>query len=291
MYAQIGVIVFERLAGWDGVGEQDDAVVTQYRLLTGKPGVEVNAAELRELSVTMRLHQRFIDVKNARLQLRAYKDNGTAVKVVWGNGDVEGTFLVTSIATAVEEQLELGQVVSATLNVVLLEVPDAQVLNVEQESATKVAVGIEGNVGSIGVPVVAVEPLTELEVAMRAMAGYISVLGKYAGVIGSLVYGGRYPADEGALSDVLAKAKVVAGDIIDNYTANGSRYDAPNSNAVVYQIYGWLDLMEENDPVEDAEWWLTANETFQGKVAELKQNMWAISARVVMGLKDWKRRA
>lgn len=259
MYAQLGDIVFEPVNGFHSLSDNEDGVVAQYPLLQGKPYPQAMGPNLREVSIGMRLHQRFIKVKEARLQLRAYMQNGTVVTLSWGNGDVEGRFIVQNINTGVEESDGQGNVYCLGVNVQLLEVPAEQLLDAKQGDAYKDAFGVGDFTTAIVYPPVV--PPTALEVFL----GQIQKAMRYAALIDALAYGGRFPVYLGSsLGQILGNAKANSVLMGQQFGAHGSEWDIPDIAGDIVNVTNSLTVLEGIDPVADAAGFADANKIYQG---------------------------
>lgn len=257
MYAQLGNIVFEPLSGFDSYNETDEAVIAQYGLITGKPFPQQTALGLREISVAMRLHQRFIVVSAARLQLRAYKDNGTTLTLTWGNGNVEGRFLIQSITTGIEESDNYGNVFCASLTLSLLEVPTDNLLAVKQADSYKQAFGL----GTFATPVVNV-PVPKVT-ALQQFLQYAREAAKWAALIDALAYGGRFPNLGSSLGQVIGNAEANIALLQTNFADFGDDYDIPDVSGGLSAIQSSLTTLGAIDPIADAVSFGIANNAFQ----------------------------
>lgn len=258
MYAQLGDIIFEPLTGFTSLGDNQEGVVAQYGLTTGKPYPQPTAPNLREISIGMQLHQRFIKVKEAKLQLRAYLENGTVITLSWGNGEIEGRFIVVNINSGIEESDSLGNVFCLGVNVNLLEVPADNLLAAKQADAYKKAFGV----GDFTTPVVfppRPEP-SPLQVFLMQIRKAL----RYAALIEALSYGGRFPVYLGSnLGQIIGNARANAVLMGTQFSTYGSGWDIPDVSGDIGSVVDSLDILGAIDPLADPLGFAAANKVFQ----------------------------
>ena len=173
MFAQLGTIVFEPLAGFESVSSSLNAVIAQYQLIGGTPLPQQTGRELATKSLGMKLHQRFIVVKTAITQLNAYIQNAVPVALVWGNGDNDGMWIIQSVTVDPLEMDGLGNVFYAAVTVSLLEVPSGQLLDALQNFTLKSVFGLTHQ----AVPVI-VKPVPQPPSQWQTWVGYLNTAKK-----------------------------------------------------------------------------------------------------------------
>lgn len=270
MYAQLGDIEFEALNGFDSYSETEEATIAQYARIYGKPLPRPMGSNLRELSIGMRLHQQFILVENARVQLRAYKDNGTPVTLIWGNGKVEGTFYISNIQTNVEHSATNGAVISCFVNLTLLEVPDGKLLEELQASAKKEAIAIQAPETII---TFTLTPEPPPETTHQIFAKRLRVLKRNSGVIND-VLNGAVNTDYGSVLDILSfivadipEVMDIAAELelVDTLALTNSLSEYGSAAAALF------DLIDDGGDESDI---LNANNTLQLKQAAVNSYSW-----------------
>jgi Phage P2 GpU len=276
MYAQLGDIVFEAMTGFTSVGETDEASIARYETIAGKPYAAVMAGNLRELTVGMRLHQKFVHIKEARMKLRTYKDGGTPVSLIWGNGDIEGRFLVSGISTNIEDGDALGNVHLAAITVTLLEAPDNKVLEAKAIAAYSKAVGLQ----RFGAPQVAVVPPKKPTELAKFLAQYKKVM-KYAKIIDALSYGGSFPYMGQTLGQVIGNADANLSQLGDLYVANPGLFDTPNLIPAITGMRATLSSMAVLDPLTDPVGFAMQNGLFQARARLFSQSLWTLQVRAL----------
>lgn len=257
-YAQLGDIIFEPLAGFEQVSDNVEGVVAVYPLLEGKPYPQAMGPDLRELNIGMRLHQRFIKVAEAKTQLMAYLENGTALTLSWGNGKIEGRFILRALNTNVEESDPLGNVYCLAVNLMLLEVPADSLLDAKQAAAQKEAFGV----GDFTTPVLypPVREPSALEVFLLQLRRAM----RYAAIIESLAYGGVVPKYLGSsLGQIIGNAKANSVAMGQQFGAHGSEWDIPDVAVEIANVTDSLDVLAGIDPVTDPVGFGNANRIYQ----------------------------
>lgn len=266
MFASLGAIVFEPLSGFQSYGETDDAVIAQYDLIEGKPRPVFSAPGLRKLQVGLRLRQEFIIVKAARIQLRAYKDQGEVLTLTWGNGDVEGQWLIANLSMQAEQMDGLGNIIGCTVDVELVEVPDGLLLVSKQGSSWKEAVA---NKPKDYPEVVFVRPEPQKKSNLKKFLEILRRVVRLAGQVDALAYGGGFPNLGSSLTSVLANARYNLILLQTNYTNYGSDYAMPDMSGVIGGAISALEALAVINPVVDAAGFLAANRLWQVTVRAL----------------------
>ena len=260
MYAQLGDIQFDPLAGFDTYSESDTAVIAQHPLISGKPLPVPSALGLRQLTIGMRLRQEFIDVKQARLQLRAHKDQADVLTLTWGTGDVEGQFLIASLDMNAEMMDPIGTMISCNITIQLLEVPDGFLLASKQGSSYKAAFAANPK----AYPAVVFKPPVPYEpTPWEQFAQYVGTAVRFAGMIDSLSYGGSFPNLGTSIGAIMGNADANLALMQTNFGTYGGDYDMDDISADITAAIAALGALMAIDPVTDQFDFQAANTTFQ----------------------------
>jgi hypothetical protein len=209
----------------------------------------------------MRLRQEFIVVKAARLQLRAHKDNGDVLTLTWGNGDVEGNFLISTLGLAAEVMDGLGNLISATMTVGLMEVPASALLASKQAGSYKAA--FAANPAAYTNPTF-VAPPPYVRPPFELYVGMVSAAIGFAGMIDALSYGGQFPNLGRSLGVIMDEGMVNLLALQGNYSAYGSGYDMDDISTEITAAVTALTALEAIDPNVDPVGFGAANVVFQG---------------------------
>ena len=260
MFATLGDIVFEPLSGFDGFNETDEAVIAAYPLIGTKPKPQHTALQLRRLTIYVRLRQDFIVVKTARIQLRAYKDQGDVLTLSWGNGDVEGQFLIQALNMTAEVMDGLGNMISCGMVIDLVEVPDGFLYQSKQGSAQKAAFG---NKPKNYPPVVFTRPEPHKKRNIDKFLKYVQIAIRLASLIDALSYGGKFPNLGSSITSVITNAKYNLILMKQNYDTFGSEYNLPDLSGAITETIDKLDDLGAISPVLDNVAFLAANKLFQ----------------------------
>lgn len=142
MYAQYNNIIFEPLSSFDAVNDDEEAIWVEHAPLTGKPILQATGLGAREMNISIRLRQEFTDIKETVADLRSILRNHTVGKLIWGNGDVEGSFVMTRMSRVIEEQDEKGNIYAVSLNIALKEFEVLDATEVKRKTARKNAAAL-----------------------------------------------------------------------------------------------------------------------------------------------------
>lgn len=137
MYAQLGTIVFDGMTSFVSFSSDEEAIVVEQALIGRKAKLEGVAIGLRTISLSLFLHQEFCQVAQEISKLRSSKDSFEILKLLWGNGQIEGEFVITQLSEAKVFMDGLGNTISATVNITLKESYDEDRLNKKQADAQK----------------------------------------------------------------------------------------------------------------------------------------------------------
>lgn len=121
MFAQLGNILFENLNGFSEFNKSGSAIYAEHALLDGKPRLQRTGTALDIISLTIKFHVSFCNPKQQLAALRTAKNDGEILPLLWGNGEVEGSFVITDLNEVIEDADSQGNVFSYQINVSLTE--------------------------------------------------------------------------------------------------------------------------------------------------------------------------
>lgn len=121
MFAQLGKIQFDVLKTFSDFTEKASAVYAEHVLLDGKPRLQRTGSSLNEISLSMMFHNAFCNPKSEIESLKTARDNGEVLPLLWGNGEVEGDFVITDLEIVREEAGPEGSIVAAGVSLQLKE--------------------------------------------------------------------------------------------------------------------------------------------------------------------------
>lgn len=134
MFAQLGSIVFENLMGFTEFSKTSIANYGEHNLLDGKPRLQYTGLALDTIDLSIKLHASFCNPSQQLALLVSSKDSGEVLPLLWGNGKVEGSFVITEIDTTMEDADSQGNVFSYELRVSLKEYVAGDKLKHEQQT-------------------------------------------------------------------------------------------------------------------------------------------------------------
>lgn len=132
MFAQLGKIQFSTLKTFGSKSERGSAIYAEHAMLDGKPKLQRTGVSLTELSISIYFHHSFCNPKEELAALKAARDNGEVLPLLWGNGEVEGDFVLVDMDATTEEAATEGTVLSYTVELTLKEYVSSNKLQQEQ---------------------------------------------------------------------------------------------------------------------------------------------------------------
>ncbi len=100
----------------------------QLKPALGKATLHDKGENLTELSLTMYFHASFCNPGNQITKLNEAMAKGEPLPYFWKNGEFKGNFVITSISVNAEKRLSDGTLLSAEIDVELLEYNDVNFL-------------------------------------------------------------------------------------------------------------------------------------------------------------------
>lgn len=142
MYSQLGAILFDVAKSFAGISKTSTATYAEHNVIDGKAKLQFTGEGLDELKLQIRLHAAFCNPQQELNALKQAKSNGEVMSLLWGNGTVEGDFVITEVSNVFEEQFADGSVICYNLDLSLKEIVIADRLKNEQEAARRDAVAV-----------------------------------------------------------------------------------------------------------------------------------------------------
>ena len=121
MYAQLGNIRFEGLKGFSSFSHERGVNYAQHDLINGKPRLQSVGENLDTISFDMYLHAQFTDPESDIETLRLSMVNREVLPLILGNGRVLGFFVIPNFSQVNSFTDPLGNLISTTISVDLLE--------------------------------------------------------------------------------------------------------------------------------------------------------------------------
>lgn len=110
MFAQLGNIIFENSKSFNDYSNRGSATYAEHLLLDGKPRLQRTGNSLQELQLSIRLHASFCNPLEELTALKTAKNNGEILPLLWGNGNLEGDFVITELGEQIEDADKQGNV-------------------------------------------------------------------------------------------------------------------------------------------------------------------------------------
>jgi len=135
MYAQLGNIRFEGLKGFSSFSHTVAVAYAQHARINGKSRLEATGDELDAISIEILLHANFTNPEADIEEMRAAMYNREILKLILGNGNIVGDFVISSFEKVIDFTDPKGNIISVTLSVELLESYNENPLSEAQKNA------------------------------------------------------------------------------------------------------------------------------------------------------------
>jgi phage protein U len=133
MLAQLGTTIFENSKTFDAFNKTGSVTFAEHSLIGSKPRLQFTGSNLDELQIEVRLHVSFCKPAAEISKLRASRDKAEVLPLLWGNGILEGNFVITTIAETIEHSSPEGDIFSYLLNISLKEYFNNNKLALQQQ--------------------------------------------------------------------------------------------------------------------------------------------------------------
>jgi phage protein U len=137
MYCQLGTTVYDGLKSFTSFSQDGDVVLVEHALIGIKPRLQPSGLNLETATLTLFLHQEYCIVEEEIAKLINSRDTFEILPLLWGNGKVEGNFVIKQITRDKVQQDELGNTYAAAITVVLKECVNDNKLDQAQQDAQK----------------------------------------------------------------------------------------------------------------------------------------------------------
>lgn len=143
MYCQLGTILFENLKTFTEYSKTGASVFAEHPLVDGKPRLQKTGLSLSEISLQIRFHASFCNPANELDKLKTSRDSAEILPLLYGNGKLEGDFVITEVSEVVEDADSQGNIFSYNVSISLKEyiVPDKLQQEQSESRANAKAVG------------------------------------------------------------------------------------------------------------------------------------------------------
>lgn len=121
MYAQLGSVVFEKLKGFESFADMKETNLPEHAIINGKPRLQFVGEKLQEIQMAIHMHAAFCVPEDQYNTLDYSRSIAEVLTLVWGNGSVEGDFVIVSIGRKFAQIDPQGNQVDLTLDLVLRE--------------------------------------------------------------------------------------------------------------------------------------------------------------------------
>lgn len=121
MFFQIGNSVYELLKSPVSFSSNENVSYAEHALIGAKPKLQPTGIELKNLQIVFRLRQNFCDIKTELQQFQTQKNTYEVLPLLWGNGTLEGDFVISEYSIDGEEFDSIGNLIAVTVSLGLKE--------------------------------------------------------------------------------------------------------------------------------------------------------------------------
>ncbi|MCG2614898.1 phage tail protein [Terrimonas sp. NA20] len=121
MFAQLGSIQFENLKTPTDYQRSGEAIYAEHALIEGKPVLQATGLALDEINLSIRFDVSFCNPKNEIDAMRAAKDSREILPLLWGNGILQGNYVITTMSENITNADPQGNIFCAEVQIVLRE--------------------------------------------------------------------------------------------------------------------------------------------------------------------------
>lgn len=136
MFALLGTIQFKLITYFDGIEVNKATKFARHEVLDGKPILQRTGDELDEISIELAFHDYYCDPATELKRLDDARLAAEAMPLIWGNGVVEGQFVIEKLRVTGQTATRFGELTSVSASVSLIEYVEPQ-LPVEAARARK----------------------------------------------------------------------------------------------------------------------------------------------------------
>lgn len=142
MYAQLGNTVFDGLKSFVSFSQDGDVVLVEHALIGRKPRLQPSGLNLETVTLSLFLHQEYCNVELEIAKLITSRDTFEILPLLWGNGKIEGNFVIKQLTRDKIQQDELGNTYASVVTVILKECANDNRLDQAQQDAQKNAFAV-----------------------------------------------------------------------------------------------------------------------------------------------------
>ena len=121
MFALLGDIKFDLVTYFDGLTSRRGVKYARQEVIAGKPRLQRVGTDLDELKIDLSFHDYYCDPVAELKRIDAAIAEGQALPLIWGDGIVEGVFVVESREVTHQTASKAGRVSALTATLVLTE--------------------------------------------------------------------------------------------------------------------------------------------------------------------------
>lgn len=180
MFAQLGNIQFQNLLSFNEFSKRGEMIYAEHALIDGKPKLQRTGSALDELNISLRFHASFCNPKVELDKLKDARNQGEILPLLWGNGNVEGEFVIGEISETIDEADPQGNIFSLSASVTLKEYVIKDKIKQQQQENKK-------NAKAVGDKKPVAKTKTNASTCPQVVARIVSSIESHAAKINALV--------------------------------------------------------------------------------------------------------
>lgn len=145
MYCRLGDIIFESLIGFESIQDKRETSYVEHPVIIGKSLLQKTGEKLIEFSGVINFHVGFCNPEEQYRKLNDARIAGKELTFIYGNGFVEGDFVITTLERTINQTDKNGNFVSITCNISLKEFISSNDTALQQERDKTKAFAISSN--------------------------------------------------------------------------------------------------------------------------------------------------
>ncbi|MDH0894352.1 MULTISPECIES: phage tail protein [unclassified Pseudomonas] len=168
MFALLGDIEFELAGGLVGMEWRETSDWAEHARIAGKPLLEWVGDGLAEYSLEIQFHPMLGDPEVRRKELKKAKDEHQPLKLVLGNGEYPGAYVITDMSVSPRRSMGDGRLFSGSIRITLREFVGA--LQDQASPRGLIPAGLAGtNMAALASPDVQATPTAPASVARQVL--------------------------------------------------------------------------------------------------------------------------
>ena len=121
MFAQLGDIQFDLITYFDGINSTVTYNYAEHERINNKTLLQFMGENLQEFTIKLNLHSNFCVPEDEILKIRTEAQLGKPLKIIKGNGEYVGAFVISQIQKTTEQTSPEGDLIAIQVELQLKE--------------------------------------------------------------------------------------------------------------------------------------------------------------------------